>query len=66
MKATENKQTQHGAAHNHTAPAGTRVKDPVCGMMVDPARAAGQHSHKGTTYHFCNPKCLDRFQADPE
>ncbi len=28
--------------------------DPVCGMTVDPARAAGQTEHAGTTYYFCS------------
>lgn len=40
--------------------------DPICGMTVDPARAAGQHDHKGTTYYFCAVSCLERFRADPE
>ena len=40
--------------------------DPVCGMRVDPARAAGRHEHRGRTYYFCNPGCRERFAADPE
>ncbi len=44
----------------------TTVKDPVCHMDVDPATAAGKFDYRGTTYHFCNPRCLERFQADPE
>ena len=40
--------------------------DPICGMTVDPAKAAGQHEHKGTTYYFCAVSCLERFRADPE
>ena len=41
-------------------------KDPVCGMEVDPAQAAGgEHEHAGTTYFFCNPGCRDRFVTDP-
>ena len=40
--------------------------DPVCGMTVDPARAAGSHTHRGTTYHFCSRGCLAKFLADPE
>ena len=42
------------------------VKDPVCHMDVDPARAAAKHVYKDTTYHFCSPGCQARFQADPE
>jgi P-type Cu+ transporter len=40
--------------------------DPVCGMRVDPARAAGSFVHDGATYYFCNPRCLERFRADPD
>jgi YHS domain-containing protein len=39
--------------------------DPVCGMNVNPATAAGSAVHEGRTYYFCNPSCLHRFQADP-
>jgi len=43
-----------------------KVKDPVCGMSVDRANArGGSFSHNGTNYYFCNPKCNERFQADP-
>ena len=40
--------------------------DPVCGMTVDPATAAGSHVHGGLTYWFCSTGCLERFRADPE
>ncbi len=40
--------------------------DPVCGMTVEPATAAGSHDYHGTRYYFCNPSCLTRFKADPE
>jgi P-type Cu+ transporter len=43
----------------------TAVKDPVCGMMVDPAHAAGSHEHAGRTYYFCSPFCVEKFRADP-
>jgi Cu+-exporting ATPase len=43
-----------------------REKDPVCGMMVDPQRAAGQLKHGGKTYHFCSVRCAERFQKEPE
>jgi Cu+-exporting ATPase len=40
--------------------------DPVCGMKVDPATArGGSHDHAGQTYWFCNPRCRERFAADP-
>jgi Cu+-exporting ATPase len=42
------------------------VVDPVCGMTIDPASAAGSSDYKGTRYYFCHPSCLSRFKADPE
>src|SRR4029077_4066041 len=30
-----------------------RVKDPVCGMIVDPQKAVGKSEHAGKTYYFC-------------
>src|SRR5262245_30467660 len=42
------------------------MKDPVCGMTVDPAAPpGGTAEHAGTTYYFCNPSCRQRFVADP-
>ncbi len=43
-----------------------RVKDPVCGMTVDPQRAAGKVAHAGKTYHFCSMRCAERFTKEPE
>jgi Cu+-exporting ATPase len=42
------------------------VVDPVCGMTIDPADAAGHFDHKGTTYYFCAEVCLERFREAPE
>src|SRR3954451_9789323 len=40
--------------------------DPVCGMSVDPPKArGGSHLYEDRTYYFCNPKCRERFVADP-
>jgi Cu+-exporting ATPase len=50
---------QHGATEPATI-------DPVCGMKVDPARAAGKHHHNGESYYFCSRHCLAKFQEDPE
>src|SRR5262249_6999760 len=47
-------------------PGKTLVKDPVCHMDVDPARARGSAEYKGKTYYFCSPGCVERFQRDPE
>ena len=40
--------------------------DPVCGMKVDPATAAGEYEYNGTKYYFCAVRCKERFAADPE
>ncbi|MGH9845401.1 MAG: heavy metal translocating P-type ATPase [Blastocatellia bacterium] len=40
--------------------------DPVCGMTVNPAKAAGRFEHNGKTYYFCSEHCLHKFQANPE
>jgi YHS domain-containing protein len=42
------------------------AKDPVCGMDIDPAQAAGQSEYKGQTYYFCSPGCKKQFDKDPE
>jgi Cu+-exporting ATPase len=41
-------------------------KDPVCGMQVDPAKAAGSSERNGKTYYFCSPRCKQKFDADPK
>ncbi|MGH8221925.1 MAG: heavy metal-binding domain-containing protein, partial [Woeseiaceae bacterium] len=43
-----------------------RVKDPVCGMDVDPSKAAHRAEHRGNTYYFCCGGCAARFRNDPE
>jgi YHS domain-containing protein len=42
------------------------VKDPVCGMEVDPRQAAATMEYQGTTYVFCSQDDHERFMADPE
>jgi Cu+-exporting ATPase len=44
----------------------SKVVDPVCGMQVDPAKSAGSFEYKGTTYHFCGVRCLEKFKNDPD
>jgi Cu+-exporting ATPase len=44
-----------------------QVKDPVCGMPVDPATArGGSLGREGTTYYFCSPSCREKFVASPD
>src|SRR5271163_4638854 len=40
-------------------------RDPVCGMTVDPGRAAAQVVFAGKPYYFCCAGCADKFRADP-
>ncbi len=41
------------------------VIDPVCGMKVDPGKAAATVEHEGKTYSFCGKGCAAKFAADP-
>ncbi|MGJ5092189.1 heavy metal translocating P-type ATPase [Bradyrhizobium oligotrophicum] len=61
-------------AHNHGGCCGGRdeapppiakVKDPVCGMSVDPATSKHRFEHQRQTYHFCSASCRTKFAADP-
>lgn len=41
------------------------VKDPVCGMSVKLGNNKPSLNYKGDEFHFCNPKCHDKFEVDP-
>ncbi len=41
------------------------VRDPVCGMTVDPATAKHKTSHGGQDYYFCSAGCRTKFESDP-
>jgi Cu+-exporting ATPase len=52
----------HHTLEHDSAP----VKDLVCGMSVDPASArGGSFEHAGQRYFFCNPRCNEKFAANP-
>lgn len=42
------------------------VRDPVCGMDVDPATAKETSEYNGQTYYFCAPGCKRAFDREPE
>ena len=42
------------------------VRDPVCGMMIEPQDAVSSQEVEGKTYHFCNRSCATKFAADPK
>ena len=63
---------QHGShthgAHDNGPSAGAvaeGVKDPACGMVVDPHTAKHRHTVEGRPYYFCSATCRERFTADP-
>ena len=58
-------QKQGGAAQKQEQEA-KKVVDPVCGMTIDPAKAAGKSDYKGATYYFCSDHCKRTFDANPE
>lgn len=41
-------------------------KDPVCGMEITEAEAAGKSEYKGRTYYFCAPGCKKMFDKNPK
>ncbi len=47
------------------APARAVQKDPVCGMTVDPLKAAASVEYESKLYHFCCKGCAEKFKADP-
>src|SRR5215510_2200147 len=69
-KASHGENPPNGAhaapcCHNGAAAAET-VKDPVCGMNVDPHKTPHRHIHHGRPYYFCSAGCRNKFAADPE
>lgn len=49
----------------HASPTRAVVKDPVCGMDVDPATSEHRSDHDGQTYFFCSGHCQAKFAANP-
>jgi Cu+-exporting ATPase len=43
-----------------------KVRDPICGMTVDPATSKYRSEHQGQIYHFCSAGCRTKFAAAPE
>jgi Cu+-exporting ATPase len=60
----------HGHAMSHEqsetkAESQLEFTDPVCGMKVSPASAAGSYIYNGETFHFCSTGCETKFKSDP-
>jgi Cu+-exporting ATPase len=45
---------------------GNMERDVVCGMQVDPAKAAATSEYNGRTYYFCAKVCKTKFDAEPQ
>lgn len=43
-----------------------KVKDLVCGMIIDPKTAAATSEYEGKTYYFCARGCKIAFDKNPE
>ncbi|MGD0820070.1 MAG: heavy metal translocating P-type ATPase [Desulfomonilia bacterium] len=52
----------------HCSPASGQLEyiDPVCMMRTTDKDAYIPYEYKGSTYYFCNPKCLEKFKNDPQ
>jgi Cu+-exporting ATPase len=55
----------HGGHAGYTETAAQIVKDPVCGMDVDPRTAKHRAEFRGETYYFCSAGCRSKFIAEP-
>ena len=53
-----------GHHHEHEGEAG-KVKDPVCGMTVDPHATTHRAQYGGKPYYFCSSGCQSKFMAEP-
>ncbi len=40
-------------------------KDPICGMMADPAMAKFTSAYGGKTWYFCSAGCKRTFDKNP-
>lgn len=43
----------------------SQVKDPVCGMMIEPESAAGRTIYESQEIFFCSDQCRRDFEDDP-
>src|SRR5712692_10128205 len=53
------------ASEAHSEPVENGLRDPVCGMTVDPHVTPHRQSHAGRTYYFCSAGCREKFATEP-
>jgi Cu+-exporting ATPase len=56
---------ENGHRHPFAMPGSQKVKDQVCGMMLDPPTSKHRAEAAGSTYYFCSSKCREKFVAEP-
>ncbi|MRG54523.1 heavy metal translocating P-type ATPase [Phyllobacterium sp. SYP-B3895] len=56
----------HNCCGGHQSAAAEVVRDPVCGMFVDPDAGKPTAEHGGRLFHFCSTGCEAKFVKDPE
>ena len=57
-----NSPDHHHHGQDHGIPV---VRDPVCGMTVDPHTGKPTAEHDGRTFHFCSAGCKAKFEKNP-
>ena len=58
--------TQENKSRCSHQPGSTQfVRDPVCGMKIDPNTSRHQYEFEGQDYYFCSAGCRAKFMADP-
>ncbi|MBB6301244.1 Cu+-exporting ATPase [Rhizobium leucaenae] len=57
---------EHDHHHHHDAPQDAVIRDPVCGMTVNPKAGKPSLDYRGHTFHFCSEGCRNKFEATPE
>src|SRR6516165_5025449 len=58
--------TQENKSRCSHQPGSTQfVRDPVCGMKIDPNTSRHQYEFEGQGYYFCSAGCRAKFMADP-
>jgi P-type Cu+ transporter len=53
----------NGREHDRTREG---MRDPVCGMTVDPETSKHRFEYRGETFHFCSSGCRTKFTANPQ
>jgi P-type Cu+ transporter len=66
MDSPAKSREEFNAAATQPSAESKAARDPVCGMTIDPRKAAGSFEYQGRTYYFCSTVCLQKFREDPE